>query len=157
MGKRSKKAAKLLCSFALVSFASLFAFASTCQQRTLTLITKSIDGGVGNQFSYPPSITPDGRYVVFESDASNLVSGDTNGRRDIFLYDKNNNSLRRVSVGDGGEQGDAGSAYATITPDGQYVSFMSWASNLVSNDTNGQPDSFIHDTTIGKNFLASRN
>ncbi len=91
------------------------------------------------------SISIDGRYVAFESDASNLVSGDTNGVRDIFVYDRVNRTTERVSIGSGGVQANGSSQWSSISADGRYVVFISGASNLVSGDTNRTGDIFVHD------------
>ncbi|MEZ4103493.1 MAG: hypothetical protein R3B55_03010 [Candidatus Paceibacterota bacterium] len=57
------------------------------------------DGGVqGSDSSARPSISADGRYVAFQSNATNLVAGDTNGFSDIFVYDRDSNTIERVSV-----------------------------------------------------------
>ena len=105
--------------------------------------------GNANSGIYGISITPDGRFVAFESPANNLVSGDTNGARDIFLRDRLNGTTERVSVGSGGTQGNADSLNPSISPDGRYVAFMSDASNLVPGDTNGVSDIFVRDRRRG--------
>ncbi|MGZ8225822.1 MAG: hypothetical protein ACXWT3_04175 [Methylococcaceae bacterium] len=69
-----------------------------------TLISVDSSGMQGNSISYGPSISADDRFVAFFSDASNLVEGDTNGRRDIFVHDRNTGSTSRVSVNSTGEQ-----------------------------------------------------
>jgi Tol biopolymer transport system component len=112
----------------------------------ISLVSVGTGGTQGNSSSYSPSISADGRYVAFVSDASNLVSGDTNGSGDIFIYDTASNTTRRVSVGDNGIQGNGSSFSPFISADGRYVAFMSLASNLVSGDTNGTPDIFVYDT-----------
>jgi Tol biopolymer transport system component len=114
------------------------------------------DNGIeGNDFSFNPSISADGRYVVFESDASNLVSGDTNGTFDIFVYDTVANTTRRVSVDDNGTQGNDFSFLSSISADGRYVAFGSDASNLVSGDTNNTQDIFVYDTVANTTRLVS--
>jgi Tol biopolymer transport system component len=101
---------------------------------------------------YSPSLSADGRYVVFSSPAATLVAGDTNGVSDIFLVDRDpdQNALfdtlpdtTRISVGPGGAQADAGSYDPQISGDGESVIFVSTATNLVSGDTNGQADIFV--------------
>jgi hypothetical protein len=104
------------------------------------------NGTQGNGYSQIPSISADGRYVAFMSDASNLVSGDTNYADDIFVYDTVANTTRRVSVGDNDTEGNDYSYYPSISADGRYVAFTSFASNLVSGDTNGTADIFVYDT-----------
>ena len=84
------------------------------------------------------SISADGRYVAFGSIATNLVPGDTNAKADIFVYDRQTDTIERVSVAADGTQGNDASTGASISADGRYVAFDSTASNLVPGDTNGQ-------------------
>ena len=74
----------------------------------------------------------------FQSDASNLVPGDTNGKTDIFVYDRQADTIERVSLASDGTQGNGISSYPSISADGRYVAFQSYASNLVPGDTNGE-------------------
>jgi Ca2+-binding RTX toxin-like protein len=113
---------------------------------TTRLVSVGIDDTQANNYSYSPSISANGRYVAFLSYASNLVSGDTNNEGDIFVYDTAANTTRRVSVGTGGIQGNKNSGYSSISADGRYVAFDSFASNLVSGDTNNTSDIFVYDT-----------
>jgi Tol biopolymer transport system component len=113
---------------------------------TTTRVSLATDGMQGNYDSFYPSMSADGRYVAFMSFASNLVSGDTNYAYDIFVYDTLANSTRRVSVASDGTQANSNSSSPSMSADGRYVAFMSYASNLVSNDTNNLPDIFVYDT-----------
>jgi Tol biopolymer transport system component len=113
---------------------------------TTRRVSVASDGTQGNNTSYSSSISADGRYVAFYSDASNLVSGDTNNAGDIFVYDTVANTTRRVSVASDGTQGNSSSGKASISTDGRYVAFESAASNLVSGDTNNAGDIFVYDT-----------
>jgi len=92
-----------------------------------------------------PSISADGRYVAFASYASNLVSGDTNGKEDVFVYDRNTDTIERISVAGDGSPGNGSSRTPAISSDGRYVAFESWASNLVPSDTNELGDIFVYD------------
>jgi Ca2+-binding RTX toxin-like protein len=83
------------------------------------------------------------------SNASNLVSGDTNNTGDIFVYDTVTNTTRRVSVDDNGTQGNDYSYSTDISADGSRVAFASNANNLVSGDTNNTGDIFVYDTNSG--------
>jgi Tol biopolymer transport system component len=96
-----------------------------------------------------PSISADGRYVVFQGAATNLVVGDTNGSWDVFVRDRLNGTTERVSVDSSGAQADGNSDSAVITPDGRYVAFRSVGTNLVAGDTNGKTDAFLHDRQTG--------
>ena len=112
-------------------------------------VSVASDGSQGNLDSYVPSISADGRYVAFGSDASNLVFGDTNRYVDTFVHDRQTGSTQRVSVASDGRQGNKGSGSPSISTNGRYVAFASWASNLVSGDTNGYADIFVHDRQTG--------
>ena len=107
-------------------------------------------GGVfGNYESWSPVITPDGRYVAFQSLASNLVAGDTNISIDIFVRDRQSGTTDRVSLDSSGIQGDGDSQWPSISADGRYVAFQSGATNLVPGDTNGVQDLFLRDRQNG--------
>ncbi|MFM8336286.1 MAG: hypothetical protein ACKODK_12045, partial [Opitutaceae bacterium] len=115
-----------------------------------TVTTASRAAGVANTangYSDNPSMTADGRFITFASDASNLVTGDTNAVRDIFLYDSQTNGVRRLSVSQQGNQAAAASNNPVISAaDGRQVAFASDAPNLVIGDTNGFSDIFVVDT-----------
>jgi hypothetical protein len=101
-----------------------------------TCVSVAYDGTLGNGDSISPSISADGRYVAFDSGANNLVSGDTNGTSDIFVHDRLTGLTSLVSVASDGTQGNSSTMSLSISADGRYVAFESWASNLVSGDTN---------------------
>jgi hypothetical protein len=123
---------------------------------TTTLVSVNDAGtGGGNGNSYGGLVSTNGRYVVFESDASDLVPGDTNASTDIFERDLQMGTTTLVSVATNGGSGNGASTYPVITPDGRYVAFLSFASNLVTNDTNGIQDVFVRDTVAGTTTLAS--
>ncbi|MFV2066188.1 MAG: beta-propeller fold lactonase family protein, partial [Pirellulales bacterium] len=116
---------------------------------TTERVSVASDASEGNGASSKRWINDDGRYVVFESTASNLVPGDTNGRADIFLHDRDAGQTRRVSVGSDGTQGDNNSYLPQISGDGRYVAFQSWATNFDSRDSNATRDVFVHDVLTG--------
>jgi Tol biopolymer transport system component len=149
---------------------------------TGTTVRASVDsaGVEGNGFSsLNPSISADGRFVAFDSDATNLVAGDTNDRRDAFVHDLLTGVTERVSVDSAGNQGNnqsvgpgirGGPTFGPeISGDGRFVAFDSIATNLVPDDTNtcalrsiysflvpGQcPDVFVHDRQTGATFRVS--
>ncbi|MCA1684152.1 MAG: hypothetical protein LC708_03385, partial [Actinobacteria bacterium] len=100
------------------------------------------------------STSADGRYVAFESAATNLVGGDTNGVADIFVADRVAGTTTRVSVGTTNALGVSAqakgpSAHPSISADGRYVAFESRAANLVALDTNGVADIFVRDRVKG--------
>src|SRR5260221_594179 len=107
-------------------------------------------GVQGNGFSFSPSISADGRYVAFHSSASNLVVGDTNGFTDVFVHDRQSGTTERVSIDSGGTQGNWESGLPSISADGHFVAFWSYATNLVAGDTNGVPDDFVRDLWNGQ-------
>jgi Tol biopolymer transport system component len=109
------------------------------------------DGSEGNGHSYSPSISGDGRYVAFESFATDLVAEGTNGNGHIFVRDLLSGTNAIVSVNSGGDQGNGDSYAPSISADGRYVAFMSDATNLLGlgNDTNGWSDIFVHDLQTG--------
>src|SRR5262252_4623326 len=92
--------------------------------------------GRANGNSRFASISPNGRYVAFESDATDLVQGDTNGTSDVFLRDVIAGTTVLISVAADGGSGNGASTNAMITPDGRFVAFVSAATNLVAGDTN---------------------
>lgn len=114
-------------------------------------------GGAGVAPSNVLDISDDGRFVVFSSDATNLVPGDTNGVTDIFRHDRQTGETIRVSVGTGGVQSNASSDQPKISGDGRFVVFNSDATNLDARDQNGLPDVFIHDTQTGETQVVSLN
>jgi len=118
-------------------------------------ISVSSAGEQSNGNSYRPSISADGRFVAFESSATNLVGGDTNGFTDVFVRDRETGKTRRVSVRSDGSEANEGSDNASISADGRFVAFRSAASNLVGGDTNGYTDVFVHDRATGKTTRAS--
>ncbi len=106
------------------------------------------------------SLSVDGRYIAFDSIASNLVENDTNGERDVFLYDFQTQKTKRVSVDSAGNQpaksgSNLGSTDPAISADGRYVAFESGAKNLVAGDVDNKDDIFIHDTQTGVTGLIS--
>jgi len=114
-------------------------------QGTTTLVSVGPGGAQGNGGSSIMAISPDGRWVVFRSDATNLVPGDTNGRPDLFVRDRQQETTTRVDVGPGGAQANEVSRSAGISADGRWVVFASDASNLVADDTNYFTDVFLRD------------
>jgi cysteine-rich repeat protein len=100
-------------------------------------------GAEANANSFAPAISADGRYVAFESDATNLVDDDTNARRDVFVRDRQSGTTVRVSVSTGGVQGNNDSTQAAISGDGTVVAFTSTATTLVDDDTNLRSDVFV--------------
>ncbi|HEV8112566.1 MAG TPA: calcium-binding protein [Planctomycetota bacterium] len=112
---------------------------------SIELVSCDAGGTVGNGASGAPSISADGTYVAFESAATNLVPGDTNGIQDIFVRNRVLHTIERVSVDTSGVQGNARSAWPSISGDGRFVAFESDSDNLVGGDTNQNTDIFVRD------------
>ena len=125
------------------------------ETETTERVSISSVGVQGNDTSYQPSISADGRFVAFESDATNLVSGDTYGIVDVFVRNRETGTTERVSVSSTGTQGNGDSFSASISADGRYVAFDSWASTLVSGDNNGVCDIFVRDRETGTTEVVS--
>jgi Tol biopolymer transport system component len=126
------------------------------QTGTTTLVSKSSAGVQADVFSYGPSLSADGRYVVFFSGATNLVPGDTNNVYDVFVRDRQTGTTYRVSLSSAGAQGASDSSYPSISPDGRYVAFESLSSTLVTGDTNAKSDIFVRDRNTGTTTLVSK-
>jgi Ca2+-binding RTX toxin-like protein len=113
---------------------------------TTTLVSVDSAGNQGNSQSFITSISADGRFVAFTSNASNLVPGDTNDDPDIFVRDTLTNTTTRVSVDSAGNQANYNSYNPSISADGRFVAFNSVASNIVPGDANNSFDIFVRDT-----------
>jgi Tol biopolymer transport system component len=120
--------------------------------RHATLTSFALNGS-STMTDFSPSA--DGRWIAFASDADNVVAGDTNGFRDVFVRDLVAGTNCLVSAGLGGEGGNGPSFEPVISADGRYVAFTSGATNLVSGDANKVTDVFVHDLDSGTTALAS--
>jgi hypothetical protein len=130
-------------------------------------VSVSTAGVEANRGSRSPSISADGRYVAFSTDATNLVAGDTNLFADIFLRDRDTDAdaifdevgavaTTRLSVGVGGAEANSSSYQPVITPDGRYVVFVSSATNLVPGLTGNVGEQvYRHDRTTNTTVLVS--
>src|SRR6266511_1513025 len=141
------------------------------QTAETTRVSVASDGTQANDLSVLPAVSGDGRYVAFESDATNLVPGDSNVRRDIFVRDLQTAETTRVSVASDGTQGSSDFGFsqgadASISADGRFVAFQAGFPNLVAGDTNtcvslpnlplGEcPDIFVHDRQTGQTTRVS--
>jgi Tol biopolymer transport system component len=125
------------------------------QSGTTERVSVASSGTEANGESNNPSISADGRFVAFESDASNLVAGDTNGALDVFVHDRQTGTTERVSVASGGGEGDGDSESPCISADGARVAFLSVADDLVAGDGDGWPDIFVRTRSTGVTERAS--
>jgi Tol biopolymer transport system component len=116
------------------------------------LISKSADGNAASGESQYPTVTPDGRYVAFQSLAGNLTAQpDTLGEWDVFVRDTKTGKTTKISTGLKGAEADGTSVRPDITPDGRYVAFISTAGNLVKGDTTDlATEVFVKDRKTGK-------
>lgn len=124
-------------------------------QSATTRASVDSNGIQGNTTSEHASVSADGNFVAFEGVATNLVPGDTNLFRDIFLRDRSLGVTERVSVGLGGAQANRDSWQPSVSGDGRFVAFMSEATNLVALDANGATDVFVRDRLKGTTTLVS--
>ena len=125
-------------------------FVSDTSTGQTILASISLTGQPGNGPSGTSlSISGDGRFVAFDSWASDLVAGDTNGQLDVFVHDKLTGVTELVSIDSAAVQSNGPSAGASISADGRFVAFSSWATNLVASDLNGLQDIFLHDRQTG--------
>ena len=121
-------------------------FVHDLKTHATTRVSVGSAGTQGNAYSGSPRISADGRFVIFDSNADNLVAGDTNGRTDVFIHDRQTHQTERVSVDSSGAQAENYGSFARdISTDGHIVAFESSARNLVRGDWNNRADIFVHD------------
>ncbi len=120
-------------------------------------LSRTANGDQALGDSYEPTISANGRYVAYLSDAGNLVSGDDNDNFDIFLYDRLTGYTRLISRAPDGSVGDDGSFISSLSADGRYIAFFSAATNLVPGDQNGAWDAFVRDVFQQQTWLLSQN
>jgi Tol biopolymer transport system component len=116
---------------------------------TTALVSTDADGSRSNGLSYAPSVNADGTKIAYQSDASDLVTGDTNADTDVFLHDTVTGATALISTDTGGGPTNEGSNSPSINADGTKIAYYSQASDLVAGDTNGFPDIFLHDIVTG--------
>ena len=110
-----------------------------------SLVSVSSAGTQGDGGSFVPRISGNGRIIVFQSSATNLVTNDTNGAGDTFARDLKSGTTTRESVSSSTAQGNLGAASCAVSADGRYVAFGSNSTDLIPDDTNSRADVFIHD------------
>lgn len=134
-------------------------FVYDAQTGQVERVSVASDGTQSNGESYTPSISADGRFVVFASDATNLVPDDTNACRpnrytatcfDVFIHDRVTGTTERVSMASDGTQANGDSRWPRLSADGRWITFVSLASNLVADDTNETRDIFVYDRETGR-------
>jgi hypothetical protein len=142
-------------AFVLAVIAGLQLYYTAAAAPTFERVSVASDGTQGNSFSSDAAITPDGRFVAFDSASTNLVAGDTNGRIDVFVRDRLTGITTRESVGSNGVQGNSTSLGPSISADGRFVSFYSFATNFVAGTTAAVSQVYVRDRLLGVTMLAS--
>ena len=148
---------------ALIIAGALAIPAAAAGPPTTTRVSVSTAGDQADRDTYTAGVSANGRYVLLNSQATNLVPGDTNDRWDVFVRDRSSGVTPRVSVSTGGEQAKptddpwGGSTAGAISANGRYVVFQSDAPNLVPGDTNRAEDVFLHDLASGVTTRVSVN
>ncbi|TMK66906.1 MAG: hypothetical protein E6G53_03640, partial [Actinobacteria bacterium] len=137
-------------ALALLVVAVLVGEVWAAQNPSTKRVSVDSHGAQDNGQSLKPAISANGRFVAFDSSASNLVAGDTNAAADVFVRDRKTGKTRRVSVDSHGAQGNGATFLPAISADGRFVAFDSSASNLVAGDTNAVSDVFVRDRKTGK-------
>jgi Tol biopolymer transport system component len=127
------------------------------QTRMISMVSVASDGTVGNGISTHPAISADGRYIAFQSLATNLVANDTNNDYDVFLHDCLTNETKLVSSTSNQYPPAIGRSISpSVSADGRYVAFTSDASNLVLlSDFNSTSDVYRRDMQTGATILVS--
>ena len=126
-------------------------FVHDCQTGVTSRASVSSGGGEADDYSEMLSISGDGRYVAFVTCASNLVPGDTNSLNgfaceEVFVHDQMTGITTRENVDSNGGEADGMADTVSISNDGRYVVFHSWASNLVPGFGSGV---CVHDRQSG--------
>lgn len=132
-------------------------FVKDMQTGELRVLSMTSGGELANGRSSLPSISGNGRFVTFESTASNLVAVTSGNARSIFVKDLNTGSIRLASSSVDGVSGNYSSTLPSISTDGRYVTFSSEANNLVADDTDVDADVFVKDMETGTVALVSGN
>jgi Tol biopolymer transport system component len=112
---------------------------------TMEWISRDANGGPATGDSEQPKISADGRFVVFESAARDLVGDDATGWQDVFIHDRTTGETSLVSVDSAGDQADARSGSAGVSSNGQHIVFSTLASSLYLEDDNNEPDVYLRD------------
>jgi Tol biopolymer transport system component len=129
-----------------------------------TRVSIASDGTQANNQSTESSISANGRFIAFESEASNLIPGDTSGGAQVFVLDRDADGngifdepggirTTRASIASDGTRANQGAGQPVISGDGRFVAFTSDATNLVAGDTNGRSDIFLHDRDVDGNGI----
>ncbi len=121
----------------------------------LQLISTGVGGTATDGSSYQPAVSGDGRFVVFTSNADNLIAGDDNGKPDVFERDLASGAIRRVSIGPHGAQADGPSSNPSVDGDGRFITFASASGNLVGHQAKPLEEVYVYDTASNRTALVS--
>jgi Tol biopolymer transport system component len=143
-------------SIMIIGLSSIIVMAAGATGPSISLVSVSTSGEQANVYTRDTSATPDGRYVVFSSEADNLVTPDTRSHPDIFLRDTVAGTTTRITNTSVGGPPNGGSESPVISEDGRYVAFASRATNFVGQPTTGY-NAYVYDTQTGDYTLASVN
>ncbi|MRR37709.1 hypothetical protein EG829_24260, partial [bacterium] len=130
-------------------------FVTLTQVALTSRVSVSTGGTEATGASHHPVMSGDGRFIAFDSEATDLVFGDNNFKTDVFVRDTLNNTTLRVTYSSTGAEGNDNSSKPSISDNGRFVTYESAASNLVSTDGNSKADAFVRDTWLGITLRAS--
>ena len=131
-------------------------FLYNIETQETTLINKSTSWIQANSYSYAPTISWDGKYIVYYSYATNLIEWSLNGFANIFLYNRETEETSLISKTSSGELWDGYSYFPYISSDGKFITFYSYASNFVIWDTNSISDIFVYNIETEEIELISK-
>ena len=131
------------------------AFVRVLSENTTERVSVRQGGGQANERTLSAALSNDGRFVALSSDASNLVPGDANRGRDIFVVDRATGRVTLASVASNDVPAAGDSGGPSISGDGRYVAFQSFAATLTAGDDNGVRDVFVHDLVNRTTFRVS--
>jgi hypothetical protein len=143
---------RLVAAFAIPAMASPHILAQSC---VVERASNSYLGAEANSYSSFPFLSYDGQFVLFSSQATNLVPGDANQATDAFVLDRTSDVIERASVSTAGGEGNNHSGASGISGDGRMIAFISTATNLDPRDTDSVPDVYVHDRWTGMTNLVS--
>ena len=160
---RTNNIKKYITAVSLLAIAAVFSFAlnakdivsaATVSPYSLVSVNNTGDGQGGNGHSGSSKISMNGRYVAFDSSASNLIANDTNGVADVFVRDLKTNQTSRASTSSLSVQSDKGSSIRAISETGRYVVYQTQATTLEAGaNSNAVHYTYLHDMKEGANTL----
>ncbi|HEX8631701.1 MAG TPA: hypothetical protein VF755_26380 [Catenuloplanes sp.] len=136
----------MLAGTAVIAALALSGTAAAATAPAAILLSADAAGGSGDAQTRDASVTPDGRFVAFESYATDLVAGDRNGQRDVFLRDRRTGTTELISVSRvrGPANGESQVGTTAISADGRFVVFRSVATDLVAGDSGTSAENRVY-------------